>query len=460
MAIGYSRYLKLIYALGDLFLLNFSFGIVSYYYSGYHLKVDVAFLLQFLYINFFWILIGLSVNINELDRALRFEQVVRNIFKTIVIHFLILTAFNYFIGKFAPSIANFFTKYLLFFLLMMMWRTAMIIAIKFIRRRGFNYRRVIIVGGGDLSVSMNDTLHTHPEMGYKMLGVFVNSNDYRFNGLVKGTVADAEKFALENNVDEIFCSITELQTEEAGNLMRFSDKNLIRFKVIPDFRGFHNRKVAIDFYGSVPVLSVRNEPLQSLLSRTIKRSFDVFFSLIILLTVFPIAFLVFAPIIILTSKGGVFFKQKRSGKNNAEFYCYKFRTMKVNESADVLQATSNDQRITPIGKFLRRTSMDELPQFVNVFLGNMSVVGPRPHMLKHTADYAAMIDKFMVRHFIKPGITGWAQVHGLRGETTYASLMEKRIEYDVWYMENWSLMLDIKIIFLTVKKILWGEIKG
>jgi putative colanic acid biosysnthesis UDP-glucose lipid carrier transferase len=460
MAIGYSRYLKLIYALGDLFLLNFSFACISFLNAGHKFNVDVNFLSQFLYINFFWILIGLSVNINELDRALRYEQVIKSILKTVIVHFLLLVAFNFFIAAYIFPIENFLEKYLLFVTLLIVWRTIMILLIYFVRRRGLNYRRVIIVGGGDLSEDINVSLHSHPEMGYKMLGVFVDKNDFRFNGLVKGKVGAVEKFALENAVDEIYCSITELENEQVGNLMRFADKNLIRFKIIPDFRGFHNKKVQIDFYDSVPVLSVRSEPLQSFFNRTIKRTFDVLFSGILLLTFFPFAFIIFSLIIKLTSKGPVFFRQKRSGKNNETFTCYKFRTMYVNDKADTEQATANDSRVTPIGKFLRAFSIDELPQFYNVLIGNMSVTGPRPHMLKHTADYAKLIDKFMVRHFIKPGITGWAQVNGLRGETSDTVLMEKRIEYDVWYIENWSMMLDLKIIFLTMKKILSGEIKG
>ena len=145
-----------------------------------------------------------------------------------------------------------------------------------------------------------------------------------------------------------------------------------------------------------------------------------------------------------------FFKQLRSGRDNKPFMCYKFRSMKVNKESDIRQASKDDDRITPIGKFLRKSSMDELPQFFNVILGEMSVVGPRPHMLKHTEEYRAIIDQFMVRHFLKPGITGWAQVTGLRGETKDPALMAKRVERDIWYLERWSLMLDIRIIFMTV----------
>src|SRR6202000_1217193 len=162
-------------------------------------------------------------------------------------------------------------------------------------------------------------------------------------------------------------------------------------------------------------------------------------------------------LIMIESRGPVFFAQARSGKNNRTFYCLKFRRMRVNEKADEQQASRNDSRITRIGAFLRRTSLDEFPQFINVFKGDMSIVGPRPHMLKHTSDYSQVLERFMVRQFVKPGITGWAQVNGHRGETRNLGQMEKRIEHDIWYLENWSLWLDVRIIFLTVYNIFRRE---
>ena len=191
-----------------------------------------------------------------------------------------------------------------------------------------------------------------------------------------------------------------------------------------------------------------------------KRCFDIVSSLGFLLTFFPIIFIIIAPIIKLTSKGPIFFKQKRTGENGEEFSCLKFRTMNVNKDADRVQATQNDSRVTPIGAFLRKTNLDETPQFLNVLYGNMSIVGPRPHMLQHTEVYSRLIDKYMVRHYIKPGITGWAQVTGYRGETKDLSEMEGRVKQDVWYIENWTFWLDIKIIFLTAYNMIKGEEKA
>ena len=333
----------------------------------------------------------------------------------------------------------------------------MLLIMSFLRKRGMNYRRVIIVGGGQLTNDMRSFFISYPEFGYRLQGIFQDGPNASLNGAVLGNVDDAQEFAQKNNTDEIYCSLSGMKNEQVSELIKFCDQNLIRFKLIPDFRGLMNRKVKIDFYEKVPVISLRREPLESFLNRVVKKAFDFAFSLSVILLIFPWLFPAIALAIKLSSKGPIFFKQKRSGKNNVEFHCWKFRTMRVNNEADELQATKNDKRITGIGKILRKTNLDELPQFFNVLIGQMSVVGPRPHMLKHTAQYSKMFDKFMVRHLIKPGITGWAQVHGFRGATEDSHKMGKRVEYDVWYIENWSMLLDIKIILLTVYNMVKGE---
>jgi exopolysaccharide biosynthesis polyprenyl glycosylphosphotransferase len=202
---------------------------------------------------------------------------------------------------------------------------------------------------------------------------------------------------------------------------------------------------------------LRPEPLQIPFNRIVKRGFDIVFSSLTLLVLTPIVFPIVALLIKLSSRGPIFFKQERTGEQGNSFWCWKFRTMQVNPDADKVQATWNDARITSIGRFLRKTNMDELPQFLNVLKGEMSVVGPRPHMLKHTEDYRQRVSKFLVRHFAKPGITGWAQVNGFRGETKQVSDMEKRVEADIWYVENWSLLLDLRIIFKTILNMIRGE---
>ena len=212
-----------------------------------------------------------------------------------------------------------------------------------------------------------------------------------------------------------------------------------------------------NMFGSVPYLSLYREPLSKVGNRMVKRLFDVCFSLVFLVTLFPIILIVVSIITKLTMPGPIFFKQLRSGINGKEFYCLKFRSMKVNDQADTLQATKDDPRKTKWGNIMRKTNIDEFPQFINVLLGQMSVVGPRPHMVKQTEDYSKVINEYMVRHYMKPGITGWSQVTGYRGETKELSQMEKRVDHDIWYMEHWSFSLDLYIIYKTVANIFTGD---
>ena len=239
--------------------------------------------------------------------------------------------------------------------------------------------------------------------------------------------------------------------------MLFCDDKMIRLRIVPDFNSFKQRKIKIDFLGGSPVITLREEPLQYELNRIIKRLFDILFSLLVIILIMTWLVPIIGLLIKLSSKGPIFFKQTRSGLDNKEFTCLKFRSMTLNKMSDLKQATKNDPRTTKIGSFLRRTSLDEMPQFFNVLMGDMSVVGPRPHMLKHTKDYADIIDGYMVRQLVFPGITGSAQVNGFRGETKSVEDMENRVKYDVWYLENWTLLLDIKLIFLTIINLIKGS---
>jgi putative colanic acid biosynthesis UDP-glucose lipid carrier transferase len=197
--------------------------------------------------------------------------------------------------------------------------------------------------------------------------------------------------------------------------------------------------------------------LDDIANRIRKRIFDIVVSSLV--TIFILSWLIplLALLIRLESKGPIFFIQHRTGRNNQTFRCLKLRSMKVNNDANVKQATKDDDRFTRIGRILRKTNLDEMPQFLNVLMGDMSIVGPRPHMLRHTEEFSRIIQQYMVRHFMKPGITGWAQVNGYRGEITEESHLKKRIEHDIWYMENWSVYLDLRIMFLTVMNTIRGD---
>lgn len=233
----------------------------------------------------------------------------------------------------------------------------------------------------------------------------------------------------------------------------------IRVRIIPNFYREIETRFSLEENRQTPILKLQVEPLEDPFNSMIKRAFDIVFSGVVLITIFPILMLIFGLIIKLTSKGAIFFKQTRSGLNHSEFTCWKFRTMKVidQRQADKIQASKDDPRITWIGKFMRRTNLDEFPQFINVLLGDMSIVGPRPHPLSLNEKFGNKLSFYMTRHQCKPGVTGWAQANGYRGETKEDFLMEKRIEFDRYYIYHWTFWLDIKIIFLTVWKMLSGD---
>lgn len=234
--------------------------------------------------------------------------------------------------------------------------------------------------------------------------------------------------------------------------------NVVHFYSVPNVSNYLHHRMYFNMIGTVPYLSFFRDPLSSSVqNRVIKRTFDIVFSLTFLCTLFPIVLLVVAVITKITMPGPLFFRQKRNGLNDKVFYCIKFRSMRVNDDADKVQATKDDPRKTKWGNIMRKTNIDELPQFINVLLGDMSVVGPRPHMLKHTEEYSQLIDKYMVRHFVRPGITGWSQVTGFRGETKELSQMEGRVKGDIWYIEHWTFWLDLYIIFKTIANAIRGE---
>jgi putative colanic acid biosynthesis UDP-glucose lipid carrier transferase len=319
-------------------------------------------------------------------------------------------------------------------------------------------RGVIIVGAGRIGYDLYEFINENPDQGYKALGFFDDiPTNVKDKNLYLGATNDCIDYVLSNKVQEIFCTLSLSDSKIIEKLMVDADKNLIRFKYVPEYFDYAKKPTVVQSFGHIPVISVRLEPLENLLNRSIKRLFDVVFSLFVIIFIFSWLFPILSLLIKLESKGPVFFTQLRSGRDNHPFKCYKLRSMYMNNDADHKQATRDDRRITRVGAFLRKTSLDELPQFFNVLIGNMSVVGPRPHMLKHTKQYAALIDRFMVRHFLKPGITGWAQTQGLRGETKTVEAMLDRVEADVWYLENWSFLLDLKIIFLTMKNSLTGD---
>lgn len=277
---------------------------------------------------------------------------------------------------------------------------------------------------------------------------------------VLANVDETLRIAKERNVQEIFSTITPEQNKYIYDLMYQSEKECIRFRIVPNLSVFVTREVHIEYYGELPILSLRKEPLDDVGNRIKKRALDLGVSLFV--TVFLLSWLIplIGILILLESGRPIFFKQLRTGKDKKPFYCWKFRSMRKNKDADLRQASKDDTRVTTLGKFLRKSSLDEFPQFINVLRGEMSLVGPRPHMLKHTSDYSKVVNDYMVRQFIKPGITGWAQINGYRGEISNPEQIRMRVNKDLWYLENWTLWLDIRILFLTIYYVFKGDSKA
>lgn len=454
---GYSKYFWFIHFIGDILCINIAF-ILMYYLKFDSIDFSDQYRFLLIIFNANWILVALMLKLYELNRIMRLDKVLFNLFKAFGFNVLIITAVLFSLKQSSFSREHLYATYFMLFGLIMLWRYLTIKLIKLYRKSGYNYSRVVIVGGGEVAQQLNDYFNSDDVLGVRLLGVFSDS-DFSFeikDSVKTGTLDSIEQFALKNDVDEIFYTMPLTYTKKIKGLVDFCDKYMIRFKVVPDFRGFIFKRVNIDFFNDVPVITLREEPLTDFINRFTKRVFDLIFSLLTIVFVLSWLYPFIAVLIKLSSKGPVLFKQSRSGVNNEEFLCYKFRSMTMSAEADTKQATKGDVRITKIGAFLRKSSLDEFPQFFNVFMGDMSIVGPRPHMLKHTEEYSELIQKYMVRQLVKPGITGAAQVKGYRGETQELQDMEGRVRLDVWYIENWSLSLDINIIFHTV----WNAFKG
>lgn len=327
--------------------------------------------------------------------------------------------------------------------------------LKRFRSQGHNLRHVILVGHPWNLADIYHTLNDH-SLGFKIQGIFTRKDLPESMQLPKLGDRRAVMAYLQEHpeVTDLYMVPDTDYTTETEEIYRYCENHMIRFYALPVFMEFLTKRMELSHLGSTMLLSVRNEPLQDPVNRGVKRLFDILTSGVFLFTVFPIVYLIAGIIIKIQSPGPILFKQKRNGLDGKEFYCLKFRSMHVNKDSDRLQATKDDPRKFKFGNLMRKTNIDELPQFINVFKGDMSLVGPRPHMLLHTQEYSRLIRRYMVRHLVKPGITGWAQVQGFRGETKTLDQMENRVKADIWYVENWSFGLDLRIMWRTLVNML------
>ncbi len=325
------------------------------------------------------------------------------------------------------------------------------------RKRLYRNYKAVIIGSGRSAAAVGDYLRSQSLEVYHFASDNGDATGLEAVESFKESIPSLKKLCLNEGIQEIYYTLPITDHQAIEEVWDFADNNYIAFKIANDFDLLNNKKVAISFFDQTPVISMKHVPLASRFNRLFKRVFDVIFSGLIMVTIFPIMYAIIGTLIKLDSPGPVFFRQARAGRKNQKFKVYKFRTMRNDPKAEFKQATKNDSRITKIGAFLRKTSLDEFPQFINVLKGEMSVVGPRPHPLKLDEMSAPNIDRYNARYWIKPGITGQAQANGYRGETNDPELMRKRVEFDNWYVENWSLALDLKLIIKTVTNVIQGE---
>lgn len=450
MILRFRKVTRYLLFLSDLLLINGSVWL------GRHLiPVEIgedAFLRYALLMNMLWILL---VVIRDRYQPVTFVNVSKAAFRLLFTHFLLLLSVIYLFDRQDIPRSFIVLHYSTLALLVLGSRYLYIFVYRRFSLFRYDKRRVVIIGNGEMSYKAASYL-ARPDSGYEFVGVFNDIADAAQRLPILGKKSECIDYCVRHNVKEIFSTLMPESGEDFRDLINRAEQECIRVKFLPDFKMIFSRDVNLSMDNDLLMIRFRDEQLEKFENRIIKRAFDLSFTLLLLMTVLWWLIPLLALLVIITSGFPVFFIQKRSGRDGRVFDCYKFRTMHLNPQADEKAVQPEDPRLTRFGAFLRRTSLDELPQFFNVLRGDMSIVGPRPHMLKHTREYSAIINRYMVRHFLKPGITGWAQTNGFRGDIT-GNRMEERVKKDIWYIENWSFLLDIQIILKTIRLMLSGD---
>lgn len=442
----YSAYLRPLVYLIDiavilLFALQFKLELLDYF--NFTIFVTIG-----------WLIMSIKTDFYEVYRFTKVTKIISlNFLQATIFALFIFSFFGFFeeLSRFRENIFLYIGKV---FSSILVIKLIIFYLLKSYRKDlGGNYRTTIILGDNQRTRTLKNFFDSNTEYGYQYKRlVDFSSKDF--------DLKEVFDWILENEINEIYCSVAELSNEQLNQVIEFADNNLRPLKFLPDNKDIYTRQLKMEYYGYLPILSLRNIPIDDPLNKFIKRVFDIVMSIFVIVCVLSWLTPVLAILIRMESKGPIFFRQKRNGLDYKEFYCYKFRSMRENPQADLHQVKRGDKRITKVGEFIRKTSIDEMPQFYNVLLGDMSVVGPRPHMVSHTHMYAERVDKFMVRHFIKPGITGLAQTSGFRGEVETENDIINRVRYDIFYLENWSLLLDLKIVFQTIYNAIKGDDKA
>ena len=451
--------LQFFIAMLDLALLNLVYFITFFLFKKNGLVEEQP---QYSYFNYLlnasWLISVISINIYNRQIVFSFEKFTKRTAKAYAV-FLLIISLALFFSRMMFLSRIFITVVLAVIPFAFLFNRFLFMGINLYLKKGQNFiSKIIIIGYNNFSKKVTGLLE-QDGVNKQIIGYceeFENVNElsnYPILSNIENTLAACKKYG----ATEIYSTIAPEQNTVLYKLINQAEKNCIRFKIVPDLGVFTKNQMHLDQLSGMPVISMRKEPLEDISNRIKKRVFDVVISSVVIIFILSWLMPLVALLTWIDSRGSVFFMQKRTGRGNKDFNCIKFRSMQNNTDAHSRQASRHDERITKFGSFLRRNNIDEFPQFINVLKGEMSIVGPRPHMLKHTDEYSTQIDNYMVRQFLKPGITGWAQVNGLRGETQIMQQMQDRVEHDIWYLENWSLMLDLKIFFMTIINTLSGD---
>lgn len=404
-------------------------------------------------INVIWLLTATFTNVYQVFEGVKLNLKIKDLFWSVLIYLGLISLVYY--QFFFPV---FQTHFLIpaFFSFLFLSAVSHFAIRYYIRNRTVGLTYAVIGGEGSNLEHLQLVLSSVYGDQVMCVGRFANEGIPEANNL--GSYEDIEAFLNKNNsISKLLYFYSDLSKKAVQRIIQVCRNRYIDFEIVPLEVDLFEQGIKLEQFAYLPIFRRKKEPLCLLQNKILKRVFDIVFSLLVIVLIFPWLFPLVILMIKLESKGPIFFLQKRTGYWNKPFNCIKFRTMEVNEKSDRRQATKRDSRITQVGAIFRKTNIDELPQFFNVLKGDMSVVGPRPHMLQHTEDYSKLIDKYMIRHEVKPGITGWAQVSGWRGPTKELYQMDKRVEHDVNYIENWSFWFDCKCIFLTVLNMVKGE---
>lgn len=442
-------YIKTIFSLLDVTVLNVLFFVTIFLCRITFLFTPI--ITYWLLLNSCWVILSLILGTYSDKVIMNFEAFTKRTVQVYILWMIVLLSYLFITREIAFS-RLFILITTSSFSLGLLFNRFIYFGIRhYLKLKNKYINKVVILGYNNTAIKMASYFE---EEGFntQLLGFIEDKKNVRqlTNYPILAEIGNTIKIAKQLHIHEIYSTISPEENKQIYNLMNEAEKICIRFKIVPNLSVFIRKPIVIDYLRDLPVLSMRSDPMEDFANRIKKRFLDIIVSLLVIVFILSWMIPFFGLLILLESKGPLFFAQLRTGRNDKPFYCLKFRSMRMNKDSELKQATKNDSRVTRIGSFLRKTSLDEFPQFINVLKGDMSLVGPRPHMIKHTIDFSKIVDHYMVRQFLKPGITGWAQINSYRGEIKNPIQLKMRIASDLWYLENWNIWLDLRIIFLTI----------